>query len=186
MKIAVAVTGASGSIYAKGLLDSLAAMQATGRVTEVGVVMSTNAKAVWSHELGDEKYRDYPFRYFTKTDFSAPFASGSSTYAGLIVCPCSMGTLGRIAAGTSDDLVIRAADVMMKERRRLVLVVRETPYNLVHLRAMTAVTEAGAIVCPATPSFYSRPQTLEEVAGTVVSRALELAGLDTGGYRWGE
>lgn len=187
MKIAVAITGASGSIYAKGLLDALVARLQDGTVQEVSLVMSANAKTVWTHELGDESFGDYPdFRLWEKTNFYAPFASGSSTYGALIVCPCSMGTLGRIAAGTSDDLVTRAADVMLKERRKLVLVVRETPYNLIHLRNMTTVTEAGGIICPATPSFYSRPQTIEEVAGTVVERVLGLVGLGGGGYRWGE
>lgn len=187
MKIAVAITGASGSIYAKGMLDALAARLKDGSVQEVSVVWSANAKTVWSHEIGDESFDAYPdFRVWEKTNFYAPFASGSSTYGALIVCPCSMGTLGRIAAGTSDDLVTRAADVMLKERRKLVLVVRETPYNLIHLRNMTAVTEAGGIVCPATPSFYSRPGTIEEVAGTVVERVMGLVGLGGGGYRWGE
>ncbi len=186
MKIAVAVTGASGSIYAKVLLDALARMQAAGPVAEVSLVMSTNAKAVWTHELGGEGWKDYDVRNWEKTDFNAPFASGSSTYGALVVCPCSMGTLGRIAAGTSDDLVTRAADVMLKERRCLILVVRETPYNLVQLRNMAAVTEAGGIVCPATPSFYSRPQDFEALAATVTDRVLGLCGLDAGGYKWGE
>jgi 4-hydroxy-3-polyprenylbenzoate decarboxylase len=97
-----------------------------------------------------------------------------------------MGTLGRIAGGISNDLITRSADVMLKERRKLICVVRETPYNLVHLRNMTTVTEAGGIICPATPSFYSCPQTIEEVAMTVIHRVLQLAGIDTDGYKWGE
>ena len=116
----------------------------------------------------------------------APIASGSSSYNTLIICPCSMGTLGRIAGGISNDLITRAADVMLKERRKLICVVRETPYNLVHLRNMTTVTEAGGIICPATPSFYSKPQTVEEAANTVILRVLQLAGLSTDGYKWGE
>jgi flavin prenyltransferase len=184
MKIAVAVTGASGSIYAKVLLDKLKELHA--QVTEVGVVWSDNAYTVWEHELGNKKYADYPFRVWKKTDFMAPFASGSSSYEALIICPCSMGTVGRIAAGISNDLITRAADVMLKERRKLVCVVRETPYNLVQLRNMTAVTEAGGIICPATPSFYSRPQTHEEIAYTVVQRALSLSGVDAKGYKWQE
>ena len=116
----------------------------------------------------------------------APFASGSSSYTALIICPCSMGTLGRIAGGISNDLVTRTADVMLKERCKLICVVRETPYNLIHLRNMTAVTEAGGIICPATPSFYSKPQTIEEAAYTVIHRVLQLAGIESDGYRWGE
>ena len=184
MKIAVAVTGASGSVYAKVLLDKL--QQLSDQVEEVSVVWSANAHTVWQHELGNEKYKDYPFPVRATNDFMAPFASGSSTYSALIICPCSMGTLGRIASGISNDLVTRAADVMLKERRKLICVVRETPYNLIHLKNMTAVTEAGGIICPATPSFYSNPETIEDVAYTVVHRVLQLADLNVDGYKWQE
>lgn len=184
IKIAVAVTGASGAIYARVLLEQL--MRMSDQVAEAGVIWSDNAYTVWEHELGDTSYAGFPFRTWKKDDFLAPVASGSSSYQALIICPCSMGTLGRIAGGISNDLVTRAADVMLKERRKLVCVVRETPYNLVHLRNMTTVTEAGGIICPATPSFYSRPATFEELALTVVQRALQLAGLNVNGYRWGE
>jgi len=184
IKIAVAVTGASGSVYAKVLLQQL--QQLPGQVSEVSLVWSDNAYTVWEHELGNKDYGQFPFRAWEKNDFMAPFASGSSSYAALIICPCSMGTLGRIAGGISNDLVTRAADVMLKERRKLICVVRETPYNLIHLRNMTAVTEAGGIICPATPSFYSKPATIEDAAGTVISRVLQLAGLQTESYKWGE
>lgn len=183
MKIAVAITGASGSIYTKVLLDSLVKLQQ--QVKEIGVVWSDNARTVWQHELGNEDYKNYPFKIWDKNDFMAPIASGSAGYDALIICPCSMGTAGRIAGGISNDLITRAADVMLKERRKLICVVRETPYNLVHLRNMTTITEAGGIICPATPSFYSKPQTLEEMAYTVVHRVLQLAGIDAEGYRWG-
>jgi len=184
MNIAIAVTGASGSVYAKVLLDRL--QQLASQVGQVALVWSDNARTVWQHELGNEDYNNYTYRSYDKHDFMAPFASGSSSYEALIICPCSMGTLGRIAGGISNDLVTRAADVMLKERRKLICVVRETPYNLVHLRNMITVTEAGGIICPATPSFYSKPQTIEEVAGTVIDRVLQLCGLQTGGYRWQE
>lgn len=183
MKIAVAVTGASGSVYAKVLLDSLVKLQQ--QVKETGVVWSDNARTVWQHELGNEDYNNYPFKIWNKNDFMAPFASGSAGYDALIICPCSMGTAGRIAGGISNDLITRAADVMLKERRKLICVVRETPYNLVHLRNMTTITEAGGIICPATPSFYSKPQSIEEVAYTVIHRVLQLAGINADGYRWG-
>ncbi len=182
-KIAVAITGASGSIYANRLLNRL---QDLPSAPVVDLVWSENARTVWSHELGNEDFNLFPFRTWQKNDFMAPFASGSSSYSALIICPCSMGTLGRIAGGVSNDLITRAADVMLKERRKLICVVRETPYNLIHLRNMTAVTEAGGIICPATPSFYSKPATVNEVADTVVSRVLQLAGIDTEGYKWGE
>lgn len=183
-KIAVAITGASGSIYAKLLLDQLTNL--TSQLSEVSIVMSDNARAIWRAELGPDVQQQYSFRYFEKNDFSAPFASGSARYDALIIIPCSMGTLGRIASGTSDDLVTRAADVMLKERRKLILVVRETPYHLIHIKNMETVTLAGGIVCPATPSFYSRPTTIEEAAKTVVDRVLDLAGLDIKTYRWGQ
>lgn len=182
-KIAVAITGASGSIYAQLLLKKLSAMQEG--VGEVSVVMSTNAKYVWQTEIGDSSYKDFPFRYFEKSDFTAPFASGSAQYDALIIVPCSMGTLGRIAGGISIDLTTRGADVMLKERKKLILVIRDTPYNLVHIRNMETVTLAGGIICPATPSFYSLPSTIEEVAATVVDRVLDLAGLSTKSFRWG-
>ena len=184
MKIAVAVTGASGSIYAKLLLQKL--LHYKNQLTDVGVMWSDNAYTVWEHETGDSSYKDIPFKTWDKNDFMAPVASGSASFNALIICPCSMGTLGRIAGGISNDLVTRAADVMLKERRKLICVVRETPYNLIHLRNMTTVTEAGGIICPATPSFYSRPQTIEELAATVVDRVLQLAGLKTDSYKWGE
>lgn len=119
------------------------------------------------------------------TDFNAPFASGSARYDTMIICPCSMGTLGRIASGISNDLMTRAADVILKERRKLIMVTRETPLNLIQLRNMVTVTEAGAIVCPATPSFYGRPEGMEEVVATVVDRVLDLAGLPIDTFRWG-
>jgi 4-hydroxy-3-polyprenylbenzoate decarboxylase len=183
-KIVVAVTGASGSIYAKGILDKLLTLK--DQWSALGVVLTENAKTVWETELGNDHWKNYDLPFYTQQDFHAPFASGSGQYNTMILAPCSMGTLGRIAAGISNDLITRAADVVLKERRKLICVVRETPYNLIHIRNMEAVTLAGGIICPATPSFYSRPQTIEEVAGTVVDRVLDLAGLDIKTYRWGK
>ncbi|TZF84126.1 UbiX family flavin prenyltransferase [Pedobacter sp. BS3] len=183
-KIVVAVTGASGAIYAKVLLDSLGTL--SDQIADIGFVMSDNAREVWKHELRNESYTTYPFHLYTKNDFNAPFASGSAHYDTMIVCPCSMGTLGRIASGVSDDLLTRAADVMLKERRRLILVVRDTPFNLIHINNMKTVTEAGGIICPANPSFYSLPKTIEDVAATVTNRVLDLAGFKVNSYRWQE
>lgn len=182
-KVAIAITGASGSIYAKLLIEKLISIKEQWE--ELSIVMSNNAKEVWKTELGDESFNNYPVRYFAKTDFSAPFASGSAKYNIMIVVPCSMGTLGRIANGISDDLVTRAADVILKERRKLILMIRDTPYNLIHIKNMEAVTLAGGIICPATPSFYHKPQSIEAVAMTVVDRALDLAGFDLKTFRWG-
>jgi flavin prenyltransferase len=183
-KIVIAVTGASGSIYAKLLLQEL--QQMAHQITDVGIVMSDNAKQVWQFELGDDSYQQLPYRFYDKHDFMAPFASGSARYDTMVVIPCSMGTLGRIAAGISDDLITRAADVVLKERRRLILVARDTPLNLIHIHNMQTVTEAGGIICPAVPSFYSKPQTIEEVALTVVNRVIDLMGLEHQSYRWSE
>lgn len=182
-KVVVAVTGASGSIYASVLLRKLAALG--NQVAEVAVVMSDNAKTVWKEELGNESYNDIPFRIYAKNDFFAPFASGSARFDTMIVCPCSMGTLARIAGGISNDLTTRAADVILKERRKLILVTRDTPLSLIHINNMKTVTEAGAIVCPASPSFYSLPKTFEDLAATVVDRIIDLAGFEQETYRWG-
>jgi 4-hydroxy-3-polyprenylbenzoate decarboxylase len=181
-KIVVAVTGASGAIYAKLLLDRLIALQ--NQVAEVAVVMSDNAKQVWEFELDNTDYTGYPFKFYAKNDFMAPFASGSAKFDTMVIVPCSMGTLGRIASGVSDDLITRAADVVLKERRKLILVARDTPLNLIHIRNMQAVTEAGGIICPAIPSYYSKPKTIEELAMTVVNRVIDLIGLENESYRW--
>jgi 4-hydroxy-3-polyprenylbenzoate decarboxylase len=182
-KIVVAITGASGSIYSRLLLDKL--IQLNDQWQEVAVVMTENARAVWKTELENETYKNYPFSFYQQNDFFAGFASGSGQFNSMIIIPCSMGTLGRIASGISNDLISRAADVILKERRKLICVIRETPYNLVHIRNMETVTLAGGIICPATPSFYSKPATMEAVAATVVDRVLDLAGLDIKSFRWG-
>lgn len=181
-KIVVAITGASGSVYAKILLDKL--VKLNEQYQEVSVVMSNNAKEVWKHELSNEDYKQYPFTFYRRDDFFAPFASGSAKYTCMIVCPCSMGTLARIASGVSDDLISRSADVVLKERRKLILVTRDTPISLIHINNMKTVTEAGGIICPASPSFYSRPTTFEELVSTVVDRVLDLAGFDISTFRW--
>jgi 4-hydroxy-3-polyprenylbenzoate decarboxylase len=183
-KIVVAITGASGSIYPKILLNKLQSFK--DQWSALGIIITDNAKLVWQTELGNEEYNSYDAEYFSKNDFMAPFASGSGDYDTMIIVPCSMGTLGRIASGISGDLISRAADVVLKERRKLICVVRETPYNLVHLRNMETVTLAGGIICPATPSFYSKPKTIEEVASTVIDRVLDLAGIKIDTYRWGK
>ena len=182
-KIAVAITGASGSVYAKVLLQKLSVIKE--QIAELSLVMTENAKEVWKTELADETYNNFDARYFSVKDFSAPFASGSAKYDALIIVPCSMGTLGRIAAGISNDLITRGADVMLKERKTLVCVVRDTPYNLVHIRNMETVTLAGGIICPASPSFYSKPQSFEALAATVVDRVIDLVGLQNDSFRWG-
>ncbi|MFZ9661549.1 MAG: UbiX family flavin prenyltransferase [Chitinophagaceae bacterium] len=182
-KVVVAITGASGSIYAKSLLQKLTTIKE--QWSEVAIVLSDNAKDVWEMELENQDYQSFGFPFYHKQDFNAPFASGSGKFNTMIIIPCSMGTLGRIATGISNDLISRAADVILKERRKLICVVRDTPYNLMHIRNMEAITLAGGIICPATPSFYSKPQTIDQMADTVVDRVLDLAGFQIQSFRWG-
>jgi len=180
----VAISGASGSIYAKVLLDKLHKIR--NQYKNLGLVFSDTAKEIWKYEMGNENYNEHSFTEYSVKDFNAPFASGSAQYNTMIICPCSMGLLGRIAHGVSDDLITRAADVILKERRKLILVPRETPYSLIHIRNMETITLAGGIIYPATPSFYSKPQTIEEVASTVIDRILDQAGFEIETKRWGQ
>jgi 4-hydroxy-3-polyprenylbenzoate decarboxylase len=182
-KVVIAITGASGSIYANLLVKKLRKIDSQWE--KLALVFSDNARTVWETELGNKDYRDFDLPVYEKNDFSAPFASGSGQYDTMIIIPCSMGTLGRIANGTSNDLITRAADVILKERRKLICVARETPYNLIHIKNMETITLAGGVICPATPSFYSQPKTVDEVASTVVDRVIDLAGFSQPTYRWG-
>src|SRR5437868_15207840 len=182
-KIVIAITGASRSIYAEQLLRKITA--ASSQYDDLAAVMTSNAKTVWQTELGNQSWEQLPVKFYEKNDFSAPFASGSGQYDTMIIIPCSMGTLSRIATGISNDLVTRAADVILKERRKLICVIRDTPYSLIHIRNMETVTLAGGIICPATPSFYSLPKSIEEAAATVVERVLDLAGFDINTFRCG-
>jgi len=184
-RLVVAVSGASGSIYAKSLFDHL--IKLSDQWERVGVVFSNNAFYNWKLEIGTNFDKaQYPFDFYEKSDFNAPFASGSAKYNCMIIIPCSMGTLGRISSGISDDLVTRAADVILKERRQLILCPRETPLSTLHLENMTKLSSYGAIICPAIPSFYSNPKSVEEMVATVTDRILDLAGFDLQSvYRWG-
>lgn len=210
-KIIVAITGASGTVYAMKLLERLRGLPDAGTVQaayleeqghvqgqteqlrllpeqpeEVAVILTGNAEDIMLYETGAGYTPSGNERLWSNKDFNAPFASGSSSYDTMIICPSSMGMVGRIAHGVSDDLITRAADVMLKERRRLILVPRETPYSLIHINNMKLLTEAGAIICPATPSFYSRPQTIDDLVMTVIDRVLTLAGFSIDTFRWNE
>jgi len=183
-KIILAVTGASGSIYAKKLLERL--KQLKNPPEEIAVILSDTAKEIWLAETGEKFNAEYPEKEYSNRTFYAPFASGSSSFDTLIICPASMGTTGRIANGTSNDLIARTADVMLKERRRLIIVPREAPFNLIHIENMKTLTLAGAIICPASPSFYSNPQTIDDLVMTVVDRIIDLAGFENTSFRWME
>jgi polyprenyl P-hydroxybenzoate and phenylacrylic acid decarboxylases len=181
-KIVLAITGASGSIYAYKLLGRFHGLQAP--VEEIAVIFSNTGKEIWESEIGSKFHNEGSAKEYDNNKYHAPFASGSSKYDTMIICPASMGTTGRIANGTSDDLIARTADVMLKERRRLIIVPREAPYNLIHINNMKLLTEAGAIICPASPSFYSNPKTIDDLVMTVVDRIIDLAGFDSNGFRW--
>jgi len=179
MKLVIASSGASGAIYLQRLLSRI-----DPAAHEVHLVLSGHSRQVIAEELGSLQIPEGVVSHSDKT-MQVPFVSGSARFDAMVIVPCSMGTLGRIAAGTSDTTVLRAADVFLKERRQLILVPRETPWSLIHARNMVTVIEAGALVMPAAPSFYSRPQTVEEVADTVVFRILDQLGLPVPeAYRW--
>jgi 4-hydroxy-3-polyprenylbenzoate decarboxylase len=183
-KIVLAITGASGSVYALRLIEKLQKLQSPPE--EIAVIFSDTAREIWEAETGQRYVAAFPAKEYGNKSFHAPFASGSSQFDTMIICPASMGTIGRIANGTSDDLIARSADVMLKERRRLILVPRESPYNLIHINNLQAVTLAGAVVCPASPSFYSSPETIDDLVMTVVDRIIDLAGFESNGFRWME
>lgn len=183
-KIIVAVTGASGSVYAVSLLKRLRALDPPP--AEIAVIFTGNAEDIMLYETGTTYVPSSSERLYDNRDFNASFASGSSSFDTMIICPASMGMVGRIAHGVSDDLITRAADVMLKERRRLIIVPRETPYSLIHINNMKLLTEAGGIICPATPSFYSRPETIDQLVMTVTERIMTLAGFTVDTYRWNE
>jgi flavin prenyltransferase len=180
MKLVIAATGASGSIYLQRLLA-----QIDCAAHEVHLVMSAHANQVAKQELDNFKIPRNVSQH-SEHDMNVPFVSGSARFDAMVVVPCSMATLGRIASGASESVLLRAADVFLKERRKLILVPRETPWNLIHARNVVTLLEAGAIVLPAIPSFYSRPGSLIEVVDTVVWRILDQIGLpNPGAYRWG-
>ena len=173
MRITVAITGASGAIYAQRLLDNL-----DPSVHDIHLVMSSYAHQVIGQELKGGLQVSTAVKQHQIKSMNAPFASGSNPSDVMVVIPCSMGTLGRIAHGYSDNILLRAADVMLKEKKKLLLVVRETPYNLVHIRNMELLCLAGASIMPASPHFYHGPESIEALADTVVSRVLDHLGIE--------
>jgi len=183
-KIIIAVTGASGSVYAHQLFLKLNTLK--DQIEEVAVIFSETACKVWQYELENTEYNKLEYPIYSNNDFFSPTASGSSGFDCMIIIPCSMGTLGRIANGTSNDLISRSADVMLKEKRKLIMVLREMPFNLIHIENMKSVTLAGAIICPASPSFYSKPDSIDKLVATVTDKVLSLAGFKFEFYKWGE
>ncbi len=180
MKIIVAITAASGSIYARQIIDLLNTDQ---NVKQIAIIMSKGAHDVMNFEREAITKSDKITHYQIDDMFAAP-ASGSSSFDAMIIAPCSTGTACRVANGISDSLLTRSADVMLKERRPLIMVLRETPLSLIHLRALTTLTEAGATILPAAPSFYSQPSSIEELVHSVSSRAVQMAGCNGDINRW--
>jgi 4-hydroxy-3-polyprenylbenzoate decarboxylase len=179
VKLVIAATGASGTIYLQRLLE-----QVDAAAHEIHLVMSAHAKQVALQEVDEFKVAEN-VRQHSENDLNVPYVSGSARFDAMVIIPCSMATIGRIASGSSDSALLRAADVFLKERRKLILVPRETPWNLIHARNVVTLLEAGAIVLPAMPSFYSRPRTLLDVVDTVVWRVLDQIGLSNPhAYRW--
>ncbi len=183
MKIIIAITGASGSIYANDLIQKI--LLHSDKISNIAIVMSKNAKKVWQHELGIAMPQDNKISYFENDDFSAPFASGSACYDAMIIVPASMGTVGRIANVCSESLISRAADVTLKERKKMIVMPRETPFHLLHLQNLEKISLAGGIIVPAIPSFYSKPKSIDELIGTVTDRILDLLNLPQKHFRWG-
>ncbi len=182
MKIILAQTAASGAIYTRQIATLLLASPA---VSEVALIRSRLSEEVSQHE-GVALPCDTRLREYSPDDMFAPVASGSARYAAMIVAPCSVGTAGRIATGVSDSLLTRAADVMLKERRPLILLLRETPLSLIHLRNLTTLTEAGAVVMPASPSFYNGERSIEELCMTLSRRVVDMAGVECPREEWGQ
>jgi len=183
-KLIVAVTGASGAVYADTLFASLKNLQHPA--DQCGVIFSDYARQVWNFEMETNSLPDLPWPIYRNENMFAPMASGSAGYRTMIIIPCTAGTMGRIASGHASDLISRAADVILKERGKLILVLREMPYSLIHINNMKLLTEAGAIICPASPSFYTKPADIGSLVKTVTNRVLDLAGFHPDAKRWGQ
>ncbi len=184
-RIVIGVSGASGAPYARRLLSVLSDRRASRADVELACVLSHNARSVWSLECAGTP-EELAVPIYAPDDYSASFASGSARWDAMVVIPCSMGVVGRLAGGTSDSLLTRAADVMLKERRTLVLVPREAPLSAIHLQNLAELARAGAVVLPASPPFYGQPRTVDDLVDSVVGRVLDHLGVDhTVGSRWG-
>lgn len=183
--IVIGITGASGSIYAKYLIDYLCELKNVNNLV-IDIIFSETGKKVFIHENKEELNKNLPVRIFENDDFFAPFASGSSTADAMVIIPCSMGTLGRIAHGTSENLICRSADVILKEKKRLLLVIRETPLNLIHIKNMELICLAGGTIFPASPSFYLNPKSIDDIVNSVIHRIIDHLDINQKINRWGK
>ena len=182
MKIILGITGASGAIYAKRLIQHLEKNQE--KFSELSIIFTEAGRKVWNFEVNDLKISDLPFSVYENENLFAPMASGTAGYDTMIVCPCSMGTMAKIANGIADNLLTRSADVMLKENKNLIIVPRETPLNAIHINNMYKLTQSGAKICPAMPSFYSKPQTINSLVDTVIQKIFALAKIDIKFFDW--
>jgi len=178
----LAITGASGSIYAQKMIEILAQQNKPHRIR---IIFSEQGEKVWNFEVNQKIPTCEEIKILSNQDLFADIASGSSGYDRMLILPCSMGTLGRIANGISSDLITRAADVMLKEKKRLILCVREAPYNRIHLENMLKANIAGADIFPLSPFFYNHPLSLEDSIKTLANRIADFAELDSDSYTWG-
>ena len=181
-KIILGITGASGSIYAKRIIEILDKNR--DKFETLSIVFTKSGRSVWQHEIDDLEINNIPFEIYNNDDFFVPFASGSSDYSSMIICPSSMGTLGKIANSIADNLILRAADVILKENRNLIIVPREMPHNLIHVKNMKKLILAGAKICPASPSFYSKPKSINEIIDTVVQKIFQLSEINIKFFQW--
>ena len=184
LKIVVGITGASGSIYAKQLIENLNKFK--NQIEEVAIVFTKNAIDVWNYELENDSISKIPFKIYKNDNFFASFASGSSTFDSMIICPASMGTVAKIANGIADNLITRAADVMLKENRNLIIMPREMPFNLIHIENLSKLIKSGAKICPASPAFYSKPKNINQLIQTVIDKLLNLLNINAQTYHWNE
>lgn len=182
-KFIVAVTGASGSIYARLTVAALLSDESIG---EIAIILTDTAREVMEYEKEAIQLNDTRITFYDIDDLFAPTASGSSNYEAMIVVPCSTGTMGRISSGICSDLLSRSADVMLKERRKLILALRESPLSLIHLNNMTTLTQAGAVIMPLSPAFYPHPKTIEELCGEFARRLTVVAGANITSFEWGK
>ncbi len=182
MKLILGITGASGAIYAKRIIEHL--NKNNDQISEVAIIFTDIAKKVWEHEIDNYKINEIPFKIYDNNNFFVSFASGSSDFDAMIICPCSMGTMGKISNSIADNLLTRTADVMLKENRKLIIVPRETPINLIHIENMKKLILAGANICPASPSFYSKPKNIDETIDTVIQKIFQLLNINLKFFEW--
>ncbi len=184
MKLILAITGASGSIYAKRIIDLLEKNKSVLKIKDIAVIFSQTGIKVWNHEINNYKINQIPFKIYDNNNYFTPFASGSSNYDIMIICPATMGTIGKIANTIADNLIVRTADVILKENKKLIVVPREMPYNLIHIENMRKIILAGAKICPASPSFYAKPKNYNQLIDTVVQKIFKLAKINIKFFEW--